>query len=340
MPWPGNVRELRNVIERLMIMVPGERVASRDLLFLDQSAGPSVAVEARPVADHAAARRARRLRAPVHPARARGAAGQHLTHRGRARRRAQQSVPEDALVSVSRRGEPRRTSKPRSTLLTFSSSSVLQYLVPAEPGQPCSVCSGCGRQRGRRHQSDDLRFPTTVAPRAPASPRTASNARIIGVCVRSSSSSLRPARCRGGRAATPMAFTKGRPPLLCLDRRCDGLCDVEPVGREVDVERNQRRAARRSRWRRRLDGAAKGRSPAPIRATPSLPRALRTRRAGCRRGCVARRCRGSLLIEIHGQLKSCRRPRRRLPWPAPRIRAIVAPLIGMNGTTSTAPSRG
>jgi two-component system nitrogen regulation response regulator NtrX len=34
-PWPGNVRELRNVIERLMIMVPGERVAARDLLFLD-----------------------------------------------------------------------------------------------------------------------------------------------------------------------------------------------------------------------------------------------------------------------------------------------------------------
>ena len=38
-PWPGNVRELRNVIERLMIMVPGERVTARDLLFLDQSAG-------------------------------------------------------------------------------------------------------------------------------------------------------------------------------------------------------------------------------------------------------------------------------------------------------------
>ena len=39
--WPGNVRELRNVIERLMIMVPGDRVASRDLLFLDQRAGSS-----------------------------------------------------------------------------------------------------------------------------------------------------------------------------------------------------------------------------------------------------------------------------------------------------------
>ncbi len=34
-PWPGNVRELRNVIERLMIMVPGEVVTSRDLAFLD-----------------------------------------------------------------------------------------------------------------------------------------------------------------------------------------------------------------------------------------------------------------------------------------------------------------
>jgi two-component system nitrogen regulation response regulator NtrX len=37
-PWPGNVRELRNVVERLMIMVSGDRVSSRDLSFLDQSA--------------------------------------------------------------------------------------------------------------------------------------------------------------------------------------------------------------------------------------------------------------------------------------------------------------
>ena len=45
-PWPGNVRELRNVIERVMIMVPGERVTPRDLLFLDQSASPGAAIEA------------------------------------------------------------------------------------------------------------------------------------------------------------------------------------------------------------------------------------------------------------------------------------------------------
>ena len=38
--WPGNVRELRNVVERLMIMVPGERVSSRDLSFLDQGLTP------------------------------------------------------------------------------------------------------------------------------------------------------------------------------------------------------------------------------------------------------------------------------------------------------------
>ena len=36
--WPGNVRELRNVIERLMIMVPGEVIAAGDLGFLESSA--------------------------------------------------------------------------------------------------------------------------------------------------------------------------------------------------------------------------------------------------------------------------------------------------------------
>jgi two-component system nitrogen regulation response regulator NtrX len=37
-PWPGNVRELRNVIERLMIMVPGDAISSSDLSFLDPAA--------------------------------------------------------------------------------------------------------------------------------------------------------------------------------------------------------------------------------------------------------------------------------------------------------------
>jgi two-component system nitrogen regulation response regulator NtrX len=32
--WPGNVRELRNVIERVMIMVPGETITAADLTFL------------------------------------------------------------------------------------------------------------------------------------------------------------------------------------------------------------------------------------------------------------------------------------------------------------------
>jgi two-component system nitrogen regulation response regulator NtrX len=38
--WPGNVRELRNLIERLMIMVPGDRVLTRDLGFLQQRLEP------------------------------------------------------------------------------------------------------------------------------------------------------------------------------------------------------------------------------------------------------------------------------------------------------------
>jgi two-component system nitrogen regulation response regulator NtrX len=36
--WPGNVRELRNVIERLMIMVPGDAIAASHLSFLDPDA--------------------------------------------------------------------------------------------------------------------------------------------------------------------------------------------------------------------------------------------------------------------------------------------------------------
>src|SRR5688572_8546272 len=36
--WPGNVRELRNVIERLMIMVPGDVITLSDLSFLDGTA--------------------------------------------------------------------------------------------------------------------------------------------------------------------------------------------------------------------------------------------------------------------------------------------------------------
>jgi len=41
--WPGNVRELRNVIERLMIMVPGDAIATTDLSFLDVPLAPPTA---------------------------------------------------------------------------------------------------------------------------------------------------------------------------------------------------------------------------------------------------------------------------------------------------------
>jgi two-component system nitrogen regulation response regulator NtrX len=40
-PWPGNVRELRNVIERLMIMVPGDFICAADLAFLARRDGTS-----------------------------------------------------------------------------------------------------------------------------------------------------------------------------------------------------------------------------------------------------------------------------------------------------------
>jgi len=48
-PWPGNVRELRNVVERLMIMVPGEVVRAEDLLFLGTLVTPPAAAEPGPL---------------------------------------------------------------------------------------------------------------------------------------------------------------------------------------------------------------------------------------------------------------------------------------------------
>jgi len=44
--WPGNVRELRNVIERLMIMVPGDAITTSDLSFLDVPLVPPAAASA------------------------------------------------------------------------------------------------------------------------------------------------------------------------------------------------------------------------------------------------------------------------------------------------------
>ena len=102
--WPGNVRELRNVVERLMIMVPGDTIHLSDLSFLDAAAIVDLE-EPGPVA-------------PLHEARDRfereyilkalaAQHGQHLADGRGARRRAQQPVPEDARVRH-RAGAPRR----------------------------------------------------------------------------------------------------------------------------------------------------------------------------------------------------------------------------------------
>ena len=95
--WPGNVRELRNVIERLMIMVPGEIISPSDLGFLDRGALTRAAVpERRPPADPA--RSARSVRARSHPADARRTAGQHVADRRSPQCRAEQPLPEDEGV--------------------------------------------------------------------------------------------------------------------------------------------------------------------------------------------------------------------------------------------------
>jgi two-component system, NtrC family, nitrogen regulation response regulator NtrX len=50
--WPGNVRELRNLIERLVIMVPGDHITTADLAFLGRDpseAGEAAAADVEPV---------------------------------------------------------------------------------------------------------------------------------------------------------------------------------------------------------------------------------------------------------------------------------------------------
>jgi two-component system nitrogen regulation response regulator NtrX len=47
--WPGNVRELRNVIERVVIMAPGEVITEQDLAFLATSPMSGVPPEEAPV---------------------------------------------------------------------------------------------------------------------------------------------------------------------------------------------------------------------------------------------------------------------------------------------------
>ncbi|MDP1569533.1 MAG: sigma-54 dependent transcriptional regulator [Vicinamibacterales bacterium] len=46
--WPGNVRELRNVIERLLIMVPGDTITAQDVAFLGREGAPEPAEAATP----------------------------------------------------------------------------------------------------------------------------------------------------------------------------------------------------------------------------------------------------------------------------------------------------
>jgi len=46
--WPGNIRELRNVVERLMIMVPGEVITAQDLTFLGPTPAGPVGADAAP----------------------------------------------------------------------------------------------------------------------------------------------------------------------------------------------------------------------------------------------------------------------------------------------------
>ena len=169
-PWPGNVRELRNVIERLMIMVPGDAITGRRP-GVPRSRTPSAGREPPEQAAERpdAARGARSVRARSDSAHARRAAGQHVADRRGARRRAQQSVPEDAGVRH-RAGAPSRAggggglgvaAVRRSAFGVRRAKPVFQHLIARESCELQVELGGVG-QRRRRGQSDDLAFETST----------------------------------------------------------------------------------------------------------------------------------------------------------------------------------
>jgi two-component system nitrogen regulation response regulator NtrX len=49
LPWPGNVRELRNLMERLVVLVPSETVSQQDVIGVYQMAGPAGEGESGPL---------------------------------------------------------------------------------------------------------------------------------------------------------------------------------------------------------------------------------------------------------------------------------------------------
>ena len=149
--------------------------------FLDpatrrRSAAPTPAA---PTAD--AARGARAVRARLHPAHARRAAGQHVADRGSARRRAQQPVPEDAGVR-DRAGPPGRGATRSAAVSSpaLSRSLFSRHLIGPEPLElqielrrlTSSAAAGT---------SPTISLSSTDTPYRAASRLTSSNTRKIGV---------------------------------------------------------------------------------------------------------------------------------------------------------------
>ena len=137
--WPGNVRELRNVIERVVIMAPGDEITERDLAFLASDSLGGKAGGRSLGAGRPALHRARSVRARLHPPGARASAGQHLAHRRSAGCRAEQSLQKDARVRhcPAPDGNARRTARKRSEKRRNPDSSFVLPFVPGASPAPC-----------------------------------------------------------------------------------------------------------------------------------------------------------------------------------------------------------
>ena len=136
-----------------------------------------------------------------------------------------------------------------------------------------------------------------------------------------------------------MALTWRQASAAEADGGRDLFRHIEPVRVEVDVVGDERHARADRPSRRRWGAGPTGRSRAPTRAATSSPRALRTVPAGCLPGSSAPGSSPPPRTDTRAPGSASRLPR---PSRSPAVTqsSIVAPSIGMNGTTSTAPSRG
>ena len=161
--WPGNVRELRNMVERLVIMTPGDVIAPEDLppplRAREAVAVPAEAAPPEPAGGPG------RFRARVHPRRAPGPRLEHHPDRPGARHRAREPLAEAQGLRHRRAPEgrgahPARCLRPAGLPPWGAAGSSLPPI--RSPPSPDSTCSSAAAPPSTRPSPSARRSPSCI----------------------------------------------------------------------------------------------------------------------------------------------------------------------------------